>query len=162
AAAPAPLAGAIDGVARLAAPGAATTSQFIDFPGIEAGQQFDIVKGSKVGFLKVKGNADILRLADDGASFHVKAGAFGVKVDVTVDVERTGDDTVRISSHGSGIPDQTAEGRVVENRTDYVEFERIDAPDEHTIISHDGNGTLTIETVVPTFGTAHLVLARRD
>ncbi len=151
--APASLESAVDAVARLAAP-------LIDFPGIAAGQVFDIVKGSKVGFLGVKGEATITRFTDDGASFAVKAGAFGVKVDVVVDVQRTGADTVRISSRGSGIPDQQADGRIVESRTNYAEFARIDDPSQRTVISHDGRGGIVIDTVVPTFGNAHLVLAR--
>jgi hypothetical protein len=154
AAAPAGIEGAIDGVARLVAP-------LIDFPGIAAGQVFDIVKGSKVGFLGVKGAATITRFDDDGASFAVKAGAFGVKVDVVVDVQRTGADTVRISSRGTGIPDTTAEGRVVESRTNYAEFVRTDASNERTVIEHDGSGGIVIDTVVPTFGNAHLILERR-
>ena len=151
AAAPAPLAGAIDGVLRL-----------IDFPGIAAGDAFDIVKGSKVGFLGVKGDADILRFDDTAASFHVRAGAFGVKVDVTVEVEQTGPDTVRISSRGTGIPDQAVDGRIVASRTNYAEFVRVDDPTERTVISRDAaNGRITIDTVVPGFGNAHLLLDKR-
>jgi hypothetical protein len=146
---------AADGVARLSTP-------IVDFPGIVAGDRFDIVKGSKVGFLGVKGEATILQLDDDSATFKVKAGAFGIKVDVEVQVERTGPDTVRISSRGSGIPDTSEEGRIIVSRTNFAEFERIADPSEHTIISHDGNGRITIDTVVPTFGKAHLVLERRD
>lgn len=154
AAAPAPLSGSIDGVAQLFAP-------IIDFPGIAAGQVFDIAKGSKVGFFGVKGQATITRFDDEGATFAVKAGALGVKVDVVVDVLRTGAQTVRITSRGSGIPDTTVEGRVVESRTDYAEFERTDVPAERTIIRHDGRGGIVIDTVVPSLGAAHLVLARR-
>ncbi len=155
AAAPASISGAIDGVARLVAP-------LIDFPGIEAGQVFDIVKGSKVGFLGVKGVATITRFEDDGASFAIKAGAFGIKVDVVVDVQRTGADTVRISSRGTGIPDTVADGRVVESRTNYAEFVRTDESNERTVIEHDGDGGIVIDTVVPTFGDAHLILERRS
>jgi hypothetical protein len=146
---------AADGVARL-------STAIVDFPGIVTGDRFDIVKGSKVGFLGVKGEATILQLDDDSATFKVKAGAFGVKVDVEVEVERTGPDTVRISSRGSGFPDSSEEGRIVTSRTNFAEFERIADPSEHTIITHDGNGRITIDTVVPTFGRAHLVLERRD
>ena len=149
----APLAGVIDGAALLA--------PLIDFPGIEAGQVFDIVKGSKVGFMGVKGEATIMRFDDDGASFAVKAGAFGIKVDVLVDVVRTGPDTVRISSTGTGIPNQSAEARIIESRTNFAEFERISDPSEHTVIQHDGAGGIVIDTVVPTFGAAHLILERR-
>jgi hypothetical protein len=151
AAASAPLAGAVDGVLRL-----------IDFPGIAAGDAFDIVKGSKVGFLGVKGDADILRFDDDAASFHVRAGAFGVKVDVTVEVEQTGPDTVRISSRGTGIPDQSADGRIVASRTNYAEFVRTDDPTQRTVISRDAaTGRITIDTAVPGFGNAHLLLDER-
>ena len=154
AAAPASIAGAVDGVAQLLAP-------LIDFPGIAAGQVFDIVKGSKVGFLGVKGEATITRFDDEGASFAVKAGAFGIKVDVVVDVQRTGADTVRISSRGSGIPDTTVDGKVVVSRTNYAEFVQVDGANDRTVIQHDGNGGIVIDTVVPTFGNAHLLLERR-
>jgi hypothetical protein len=150
---------AIDGVARLL--GAALATPIVDFPGIATGDRFDIVKGSKVGFLGVKGEAEVLALTDDNASFKIRAGAFGVKVNVVVDVVRTGADTVRISSRGSGIPDQQAEGRVLASRTNFAEFERIDNPAERTAIAHDGNGRIEIDTVVPTFGQAHLVLVKR-
>lgn len=154
-AAPAAVEGALDGVART------WSGPLIDFPGISAGDRFDIAKGSKVGFLGVRGEASILSLADDDATFHVKAGALGVRVDVEVEVLRTGVDTVQISSRGSGIPDTTARGRIVEQRTNHVEFERIDDPTERTVISHDGRGNITIDTVVPTFGKAHLLLDKR-
>lgn len=154
-AAPAAIEAAVDGAARVALP------PVYDFPGIKAGDVFDIVKGSKVGFLGVKGVATITRFEDDGASFAIKAGAFGVKVDVVVDVQRTGADTVRISSRGTGIPDTVADGRVVESRTNYAEFERTDETNERTVIEHDGEGGIVIDTVVPTFGDAHLILERR-
>lgn len=154
----APLAGVVDGVARLAS---APTASLIDFPGIAAGDVFDIVKGSKVGFFKVGGEATVLRLDPDHATFKVKAGAFGMKVDVVVDVVQIGADLVRISSTGQGIPNTVADGRVVTSRTNFAEFERVDAPSEHTVLEHDGSGQLTIDTVVPTFGNAHLVLKRR-
>jgi hypothetical protein len=150
--------GATDGVARLGQP---WSTPIIDFPGIEAGDQFDIAKGSKVGFLGVRGDAEILDLDDDFASFQIRAGSLGVRVDVVVDVERTGEDTVLISSRGSGIPNTSAEGRIIAQRRNYVEFERIDDPSERTIIRHDGRGKVVIDTVVPTFGKAHLILNRR-
>jgi hypothetical protein len=144
----------LDGVARLSTP-------LVDFPGIATGDMFDIVKGSKVGFLGVRGEAQVLRLDDDYASFKVRAGALGIKVDVVVDVERTGPETVRISSRGSGIPNTTADGRIIESRTNYAEFERTDDPSERTVIQHDGRGRIVIDTVVPTFGDAHLILQKR-
>lgn len=153
--APAAVEGALDGAART------WSGPLIDFPGVESGDRFDIVKGSKVGFLGVRGEAAILALGDDDATFHVKAGALGIRVDVEVAVVRTGEETVQISSRGNGIPDTTAEGRIVARRTDYVEFERVDDPSERTIIRHDGRGNITIDTVVPTFGAAHLLLERR-
>lgn len=152
---PVALEGAVDGAAR------AWSGPLIDFPGIEPGDQFDIVKGSKVGFLGVRGDARILSLGDDDATFHVKAGALGMRVDVEVQVVRTGADTVEISSRGSGIPDTTARGRIVSQRTNHVEFERIDDPSEKTVIRHDGHGNIVIDTVVPTLGAAHLRLDRR-
>ena len=157
--APAAIAAANDGVLRLLAPVA--NPPIVDFPGIVTGDQFKIVKGSKVGFLGVKGDAKITHFAPDAATFEVKAGAFGIKVDVVVEVVQTGPDTVRISSRGSGFPDTSAEGRVVARRTNYVEFVNTDGSDDRTIIRHDGNGRVEIDAVVPTFGKAHLILEKQ-
>jgi hypothetical protein len=155
---------------RLAAPAAsldaargaaALFAPIIDFPGVAAGQMFDVQKGSKVGPLGVKGEAGITLFQPDHATFHVKAGAFGIKVEVDVDIVQVDDTTVRISSHGTGVPDMSQLGRVVTTRTNYAEFEQVSDPTKHTVISSDGAGHVTIDTVVPTFGTAHLVLQRR-
>jgi hypothetical protein len=139
---------------------ARASAPIVDFPGISAGMRFEIVDGSKAGPIGIRGNAVINELTDDRASFHVAAGRFGMKVDVTVDVERTGPDSVRLHSSGRGLPDTVADGRIVAQRTNYVEFARIDAPDERTIITHDGRGGVTIETVVPTIGRVYLNLKR--
>lgn len=146
--------GAQDGVARLAKP-------VVEFPGIEAGQVFDVVKGSKAGFFGIKGEASVLRLDPDAASFKVKAGAFGIKVDVQVDIVQVDDTTVRISSKGSGIPDMSELGRVVESRPNYALFEQVSDPSKLTRIVHDGNGNIVIDTDVPTLGATHLILERR-
>ncbi|MCW2926129.1 MAG: hypothetical protein JWM86_97, partial [Thermoleophilia bacterium] len=88
-----PIAPRFAGIAAPSAPGTARDGAallglppIVQFPGIVAGQAFDVVKGSKVGFLNVKGEANVLRMDPNAASFHVKAGAFGVKVDVQVDI----------------------------------------------------------------------------
>lgn len=147
--------GAADGAARLALP------PIYDFPGIQTGDRFDIVKGSKVGPLGVKGEAEVLELTPNAARFHVKAGRFGIKVDVNVDIVQLDEKTVRISSTGSGIPPVTETGRVVETRTNYAVFEQVSDPSKRTVIASDGAGRVTIDTVVPTFGDAHMVLERR-
>jgi len=151
----APLEAAVDGVARL------VSTPIVDFPGIAAGQTFDIVQGSKAGAIGVRGSAELLTFDPDHAVIHVKAGRFGVHVDVTVDIIRLSEDTVRITSKGSGVPDSSVDGRVVTIRTNYSEFERIGYPNERTIISHDGAGNLVIDTAIPRFGVAHLLLDRR-
>ncbi|MCW2925977.1 MAG: hypothetical protein JWM98_3381 [Thermoleophilia bacterium] len=159
----APLAveGAADGVARLAAPTAPAFPPIVDFPGIAAGQVFDIVKGSKAGPIGVKGEALVNRLDPDHATFHVEAGRFGIHINVDVDIQQIAADQVRITSHGSGIPDTVAIGKVIEARTNHAVFEQVDDPSKRTTIDHDGNGTITIDATIPTFGNAHLVLQRR-
>ena len=161
-AAPAAVASAVDGALRLVLPG--TRGPIVDFPGVQAGQEFDIVKGSKVGFFGgIKGAARIDAFTPDLAVFHVKAGKFGVKVDVEVRVERIDDTHVRISSKGSGIPDQSAIGEVVESRTDHAEFRIVDMDLKNTVIRRDGaNGQIVIDTEVPNFGDAHLVLVPKQ
>jgi hypothetical protein len=151
----APLEGAVDGAARLALP------PIYDFPGMATGDAFDIVKGSKVGPLGVKGEAQVLELGPNAARFHVKAGRFGIKVDVNVDIVQLDEKTVRISATGSGIPAMSEVGRVLETRTNYAVFEQVSDPSKRTVISHDGAGHVTIDTVVPTFGDAHLELEKR-
>lgn len=151
---PAALQGAADGAAFV-------TKPIVDFPGVVAGQVYDVVKGSKVGMFGVKGEATVLRMDPDAASFKVKAGAFGIKVDVQVDIVQVDDQTVRISSTGSGFPNMSELGRVVESRPNYAVFEQVSDPSKLTKIVHDGNGNVVIDTVVPTLGSAHMVLERR-
>jgi hypothetical protein len=152
---PASVEGATDGAARLALP------PIYDFPGIATGDSFDIVKGSKVGPLGVKGEAQVLELGPNAARFHVKAGKFGIKVDVNVEIVQLDEQTVRISSTGSGIPNMSETGRVLDTRTNYAVFEQVSDPSKHTVIASDGKGHVTIDTVVPTFGDAHLELEKR-
>lgn len=155
-AAPGAAAGAIDGVVRLAAAG-----PIVEFPGIAAGDRFDIVKGSSVGPLGIRGSATVEHLDDDRATFQVQAGRFGFKVEVTVDLVRLDDEHVRISSRGSGLPDMSEVGRVVERRLNHAVFEQVGDPSRRTTIDHDGSGRIVIDTIVPTLGRAHLKLERR-
>lgn len=134
----------------------------VDFPGISAGQQFDVVKGSKAGFFGVRGESTVLRMDPDAASFHVKAGALGMQVDVTIDIAKVDATTVRLSSTGVGFPNMSELGRIVESRTDFAVFEQVSDPSKLTKIVHDGHGNVTIDTVVPTLGNVHLVLDRRS
>lgn len=148
---------------RSAALGAAgvQAKPVVDFPGIAAGDKFDILKGSKAGIFGVKGTAAIETFTPEQASFHVNASSFGFKVDLTVDVQRIDDEHVRLISHGSGAPDSESIGRVVESRTNYAHFVNEADASEHTIIVHDGKGGITIDTVVPKVGNAHLILGRQ-
>lgn len=155
ASAPAAVASANDGVLQLT-----ELPPIVDFPGVNTGDKYAIVKGSKVGFLGVRGDAVVTKFTPHAAAFAIKAGALGIKVDVTVEVLQTGDDTVRIISRGTGLPDMDEKGRVIASRTNYAEFERIGSPDERTVISRDDKGTITIDTVIPNIGKAHLVLEK--
>lgn len=131
-----------------------------DFPGIRAGDSFDIAKGSKVGFLTPKGTADLSAFTSDGARFAIHAAAFGQKVDMDVLVERLDAMKVRITQTQAGKAPTMTEGRVVETRTNYSEFLGVDGT-TRTVISHDGTGQLVIDTTIPTLGAAHLVLQKR-
>lgn len=150
---PAGIAAGWDGAAQLSVP-------IVDFPGVVAGQQFNIVNGSKVGkFGSVKGSANILRFDDDAASFHVRAGKFGFNVDVQVDVERLDAERVVIRSKGAGlIPDTEIIGRIVASRRDFAEFVAVDDPKLRTIIQRDARGVITIDTTIPSVGDAHVIL----
>lgn len=137
------------------------STPIVDFPGVVAGAQYSLAKGSKVGMFGVKGDADVIAFTDDNAAFHIKAGKFGMKVDVKVDVTRIDDTHVKISSTGSGIPSMTAVGEIVRSERNFAEFRDVEGKFKNTVISRDGAGVITIDAEVPTFGSAHLVLAPR-
>lgn len=163
---PIPFSPALPTVARPAAPLPTaptwlTPPPIVDFPGVQVGATYAIGSGSKVGPIGVRGDALIRRWEPDHAVFHVKAGRFGFSIDVDVDIVRVDDTTVRISSTGHGIPDMSELGRVVESRENYASFEQVSDPSRRTIIARDGAGHVTIDTVVPTLGEAHLELDPR-
>lgn len=136
-------------------------AQLVDFPGIVAGDTFELVKGSKVGPIGIKGEAEVKHLDDDSAAFHVRGGRFGIKLDVDVEIARTGDDTALIKAHGTGLDPYQTEARIAANRTNFVDFEHLGSPEGHTVFSSDGQGHVVIDTVLPTFGDVHLELERR-
>jgi hypothetical protein len=140
---------------------AAPAAPLFNFPGIKAGDTFNIAKGSKVGFIVPTGTANISLLEADRAAFRILAAAFGQKVDLTVTVQRISPELVRITQQpaGGGAP-TSAEGRIVVSRENYSEFVSTDGKADRTVISHDGKGQVVIDTVIPTFGKAHLVLQR--
>lgn len=144
-----------------AAAGAALAGKLIDFPGIKAGDTFDLVKGSKFGFFGIKGNAVINRFDDDHASFHVTAGKLGLHADVDVEVERIDDTHVRIASRGTGVPAMSSAGEIIETRTNFVRFHATDIQVKDTVISSDGSGHVTIDAEIPNMGSVHLELQRR-
>ena len=144
---------AVAGAALVATP-------LIDFPGIAKGDLFDIAKGSKVGMFSPKGTASIDRFEPDAAAFHLIASTFGVKVDMLVTVERVDAGQVRLTTKTSDGKTGTVLGNIVATRQNYAEFVSTDGKAERTIIRHDGKGGITIDTVVPTFGAAHLVLQK--
>jgi len=81
-------------------------------------------------------------------------------VEWSVDIQRLEAERVRISTRGKGLPGMDIDGRVVTFRTNFSEFERIDNSEDLTVVSHDGQGNLLIDTVVPGIGATHLVLKR--
>jgi hypothetical protein len=133
----------------------------INFPGIAAGNAFDIAKGSKVGMFSPTGSAKLDKLENDAAAFTINASAFGVKVDMLVSVQRLDATHVRITQQQAGKPATTADGTIVASRENYAEFLSSDGKKTKTVIQHDGKGQITIDTTVPSFGDAHLVLKKR-
>ncbi|MCW2949231.1 MAG: hypothetical protein JWN41_244 [Thermoleophilia bacterium] len=139
---------------------ALATAALLEFPGIVQGDVFDIVKGSKVGIFSPKGRAVVVQLEHDVAAFRVIAGAFGVNVDMTVSAERISDGQVQLVTTAPDGNVETVMCDIVATRTNYAEFCSTDGSNERTVISHDGYGGVTIDAIVPTFGTGHLVLQR--
>lgn len=129
-----------------------------DFPGIVAGTVFDIAKGSKVGFITPKGTTSVDQFDAQAATFHIKAGAFGVNVDMIVAVKRLTDTQVELTSTKDGASTKSI-GNIVAARTNFAEFVSTDGKNEHTVIARDAKtGVILLDAVVPTFGNAHLVL----
>ena len=143
-------------------PGACRGDQLVDFPGIVAGDTFEIVKGSKVGRSASRARPRSEHLDDDSAAFHVRGGRFGIKLDVDVDdrPHRRRHRPDQGERHWAADPYQT-EARIVANRTNFVDFEHLGSPEGHTVFSSDGPGHVVIDTVLPTFGDVHLELERR-
>lgn len=134
----------------------------VDFPGIEQGDMFDLIKGSKIGFFGVKGSGSIDRLDNEGAAFTVKGRMGFVRANAVIDVTRLDADHVFMSVKGKGVPDTSGRGRVVESRTNFAEFEPLDFPVGNTTIAHDGNGLITIDAEAPGLGAVHLLLQKRE
>lgn len=131
----------------------------LDFPGLVAGSMFDIAKGSKVGFLTPHGTTSIDQIDAQSGVFHIKAGAFGVNVDMLVAVKRLNATQVELLTTKDGATSR-AVGDIVATRTNYAEFVSTDGTNEHTVIARDAaTGVVTLDAAVPSFGKAHLVLA---
>ncbi|MBC7459945.1 MAG: hypothetical protein H7287_01145 [Thermoleophilia bacterium] len=131
-----------------------------NFPGIAKGDLFDLAKGSKVGMFSPKGTASVDLFDASAASFHIKAGAFGVNVDMLVAVQRISDKQVKLTTTSSDGKVTTSTGDILAARENFAEFVSTDGKNEHTIIQANGKGLVTLDAVVPTFGAAHLVLQK--
>ncbi|MCW2974019.1 MAG: hypothetical protein JWN72_2292 [Thermoleophilia bacterium] len=131
-----------------------------NFPGVAKGDLFDIAKGSKVGMFSPKGTASVDLFDASAAAFHIKAGAFGVNVDMLVAVQRLSDTQVKLTTTSADGKATTSVGDIVAARLNYAEFVSTDGKKEHTVIQADGKGAITLDAVVPTFGNAHLVLQK--
>lgn len=142
---------------------AATTGPIVDMPGIAAGDEFDLVDGTKVGPIGIKGEGWLDTFDPDHIALRVKGGRFGFKVDVAVDITRVDAERVRIATKGSGmVGDSDLIARIVESRPGYALFELEADPSKKTLITWDGSRRMVIDTdAVPNVGHAHLVLDRR-
>lgn len=158
--APAPRAVSTPAGAAAVAGAALVAPPVFDFPGILKGDVYDLARGSKVGMFSPKGTATVELFTPDSASFHVIAGAFGVKADMHVAVTKFGEKQVQLVSTSADGKVNTVVGDIVNVHTNYAEFVSHDGKNEHTIIQRDAAGIIMMDTVIPTFGAAHLVLQK--
>lgn len=153
---------AVQGAALLSGP-------IVDFPGVQAGDQFSLARGSKAGkFGSVGGAGKILRFDNDAASFWVKAGKFGINVEAQVDVDRIDDERVRINTTTKSlfpIPEELKQlfgsemtARIVASRANYAEFVNEADPSMTMKLQRDNAGVITIDATMPSVGDTHLIL----
>jgi hypothetical protein len=151
---------------------ASSASPLLDFPGVTIGDRYVVGNGTKVGkFGSVKGAGEVLKWNDDAASFHIKAGKFGINVDLNVDITRLDGDRVLLHTGSNGMVDPTTGtvqpetdivARTVVSRTNYAEFVGVDDPSMRTTIQRDSANNIIIDASVPQAGgPVHIVLNPR-
>jgi len=141
----------------------AAAAPIVDLTGVKAGDTFDLVDGTKVGPIGIKGEGWLDVFEPDHIALRVKGGRFGFKVDVAVDITRLDETRVRIATKGSGlVGDSDLIARIVESRPNYALFELEADPSKKTLITWDGKDRMVVDSdAIPNVGHAHLELDRR-
>ena len=133
-----------------------------NFPGVAEGQQYEVIKGSKVGRFNVTGTAELQSMTPDGAAFRIEVwGRFGLGRGVTdVSVSRLSDTQVLQTTQRSDGQRQEIVSTIVENGPNKVQLRppaAMGLPD--TRIERDPvTGNVTLEAHVIGRGDAKLTL----
>ncbi|MCW2974604.1 MAG: hypothetical protein JWN72_2877 [Thermoleophilia bacterium] len=156
-AAAAPRSGAALDGARLVAEGAGS-APLLDFPKVATGRTMAIVKGSRVGVLSPKGTATVDRLDGNMATFSLNAVAIGQSAKFQMTIERIDAGHVRITSKNAKTgASQMVLGTIVSSKPNYAQFQAADGSGKTTVYQNP-TGQIIIDTNVPGFGAAHLIL----
>lgn len=124
---------------------------------IESGDTFRVVGGSRAGSLGVKGSVTIVALEETTAQVTVSVGKFGLKFDVDLDMERSGDD-VRITATGRTFDEIEIRATVVEESPTEIRLRDVRGKlaDTHLVVADDGSATL--DSQIPSIGKLHFLL----
>ncbi|MBC7460169.1 MAG: hypothetical protein H7287_02275 [Thermoleophilia bacterium] len=148
--------GALAG-AQLVAEGSGS-APLLDFPKVAAGRSMAIVKGSRVGALSPTGTATVDRMDGNMATFSLNAVAIGQSAKFQMTIERIDATRVRITSKNATTgASQMVLGTIVSSKPNYAQFQAADGSGKTTVYQNPA-GQIIIDTNVPGYGAAHLIL----
>ncbi|MCW2949438.1 MAG: hypothetical protein JWN41_451 [Thermoleophilia bacterium] len=137
---------------------ASANAPLFDFPNIRAGRRLAIVTGSRVGLLAPKGTVNVDRLEGNVASFSMNATAVGQSARFQMTIERVDAGHVRITSKNAKTgSSQMVVGTIVSTKQNYAQFQASDGSGKTTVYQNPA-GHIVIDTTIPGYGAAHLIL----
>lgn len=124
---------------------------------VRSGDHYDVVRGSRAGVLGVTGTLEVEELTDTAATLRVSVGKFGFRVDVTLRMERDGDQ-VDIIASGRAFDEIRTRGAIVVNEPRELRIRDVsgELADTHVVIAADGSAV--VESEIPTVGRVRLLL----
>ncbi len=97
-------------------------TRIFDFPNVQTGDRFKLVKGSKANGWGISGEARVITMSDTSAKVWLKAGKFGLRMELEIEVAQTSPTTARISGGEVGKTPSSSDATIVDARTNYSEF----------------------------------------
>lgn len=118
----APMPGLAAPPAALRGMAAPTFDRLFDFPTLQAGDTFKIVKGSEINGFNVKGSARLDALTPNSAEVWLKVGKFGISREGTLAIEQTSAGVAHIDVRPKGRDPQSGDAEIVDVRTNRTEL----------------------------------------